>query len=207
MRKLLLLLSIIIISCQDKEIQLPKTQTSHTLEVLDQTMVYIFFETKEKDTIAITNRKNTVSTTNWIFNIDKRLKMKHVIPEILKLQKKRESVSFHKNENAKNYLAYSDTLHKNWSFLDFTKTKFFINQSIPKPENGFLVKIKSKDEILFEEKTLNLIDFKKQMNLIIDRKMYLIFNQNMTYQDYLWVSSYLKSDLVYPVIANEEYFF
>lgn len=66
MRKLLLLLSITLISFQDKEIQLPKTQTSHTLEVLDQTMVYIFFETNGKDTNAITNRKNTISTTNWI---------------------------------------------------------------------------------------------------------------------------------------------
>ncbi|MFY7810733.1 MAG: hypothetical protein ACOVQ2_03280 [Flavobacterium sp.] len=207
MRKLFLLISITLISCQDKEIQLPKTQTSHTLEVLDQTMVYIFFETKGKDTIAITNRKNTVSTTNWIFNIDKRLKMKHIIPELLKLQKKRESVSFHKNENAKNYMAYSDTLHKNWSFLDFTKTKFFMIQSIPKTEKGNLALIKSKNQIEFMGEIYGLVDFKKQMNLIIDRKIDFIYNKNMTYQDYLWVNSNVKIDLHYPVIANEEYFY
>lgn len=45
------------------------------------------------------------------------------------------------------------------------------------------------------------------MKLIIDRKLYLIFNQEMIYQDYLWVTSYLKSDLVYPVIANKEHFY
>jgi hypothetical protein len=207
MRKLFLLISIIVISCQNKEVQLPKLQNSHNLEVLDQTMVYIFFETKGKDTIAITNRKNTVSTTNWIFNIDKRLKMKHIIPELLKLQKKRESVSFHKNENAKNYMAYSDTLHKNWSFLDFTKTKFFMIQSIPKTEKGNLALIKSKNQIEFMGKIYGLVDFKKQMNLIIDRKIDFIYNKNMTYQDYLWVNSNVKIDLHYPVIANEEYFY
>lgn len=207
MRKLFLLISIIVISCQNKEVQLPKLQNSHNLEVLDQTMVYIFFETKGKDTIAITNRKNTVSTTNWIFNIDKRLKMKHIIPELLKLQKKRESVSFHKNENAKNYMAYSDTLHKNWSFLDFTKTKFFMIQSIPKTEKGNLALIKSKNQIEFMGEIYGLVDFKKQMNLIIDRKIDFIYNKNMTYQDYLWVNSNVKIDLHYPVIANEEYFY
>ena len=205
MRKILVLVGFLAISCNNQSVQLPQTNTSHTFEVLDQTMVYIFFEINGKDTLAVTNRKNTVSTTNWIFNIDKRLKMKHIIPELLKLQKRRESVSFHKNENAKNYFAYSDTLHKNWSFLDFTKSKFAIDES-PKIENELLVVIHSQEHIIFKEKKYNLVDFKKEMNQLIDQKIILVFNKNMTYQEYLLVTTYLKSTLPYPILSNFEYF-
>ena len=205
MRKLFFIFSLVIFSCNNKKVELPQTFTTHTKEVLDQTMVYIFFETDGKDTMAVTNRKNTVSTTNWIFNIDKRLKMKHIVPELIKLQKKRESVSFHKNENAKNYFAYSDTLHKNWSFIDFTKTKFLIG-NFPKPENKNLVEVQSNNSLIYQDKKFNFRDFKKEMNLIIDKKLTLVFNKNINYQDYIEITTYLKKDLVYPILSDNEYF-
>ncbi|MFV8373111.1 hypothetical protein [Flavobacterium sp. LB2P6] len=47
---------------------------------------FIFcFRTKGKDTLAEANRKNSVISTNWILNVDKRLPLGIVIPEIMKL--------------------------------------------------------------------------------------------------------------------------
>jgi hypothetical protein len=48
-----------------------------------------FFRTKGKDTLAEVNRKNSIISTNWILNVDKRLPLRLVIPEIMKLQQKK----------------------------------------------------------------------------------------------------------------------
>jgi hypothetical protein len=58
--------------------------------------IYIFLE-QRKDTLAEVNRKNSIISTNWILNVDKRLPLRLVIPEIMKLQqKKREEKKAHK---------------------------------------------------------------------------------------------------------------
>ncbi len=50
----------------------------------------MFFDLKnEKDTLVEVNKKNSISSTNWVFNIDKRLPLKLVIPEVMKLQEKK----------------------------------------------------------------------------------------------------------------------
>jgi hypothetical protein len=50
--------------------------------------IYIFLE-QRKDTLAEVNRKNSIISTNWILNVDKRLPLRLVIPEIMKLQQKK----------------------------------------------------------------------------------------------------------------------
>jgi hypothetical protein len=72
--------------------------------------IYIFLE-QRKDTLAEVNRKNSIISTNWILNVDKRLPLRLVIPEIMKLQQKKREEA-HKNENAENYYSYADTIGK-----------------------------------------------------------------------------------------------
>ena len=58
-------------SCKNKEVQLPKADKTIVANVLDNSTVYLFFETKGKDTLVDVNRKNSISSTNWLFVIDK----------------------------------------------------------------------------------------------------------------------------------------
>ena len=113
--KKVLFLSVVflVISCQ-KEVQL--AQANHTIDstLVDHSPVYIFLDTKGKDTIAEVNRKNTIGTTNWVFNVDKRLSLKVVIPEIIKLQEKREKAQFHKNEAAVNFFPTWIVCKRTW---------------------------------------------------------------------------------------------
>jgi hypothetical protein len=44
--------------------------------------IYIFLEQKKKDTLAEVNRKNSIISTNWILNVDKRLPLRLVIPKL-----------------------------------------------------------------------------------------------------------------------------
>ena len=69
-----LIVLFILVSCGNKEdILLPKSNTTVVKNVEDHSPIYIFYRTKEKDTLAEVNRKNSIISTNWIFNIDKRL--------------------------------------------------------------------------------------------------------------------------------------
>ena len=88
-------------SCSEKEVLLPQAEVSVLKTVMDHSPIYIFFEAKGKDTIAEVNRKNSIISTNWILNIDKRLPLKLVMPQVIKMQEKKRADSAHKNEKAK----------------------------------------------------------------------------------------------------------
>ncbi len=124
MKYISVLLFFVLFSCGNKEtILLPKSNVTLIKEVQDYSPIYLFFKTKGKDTLLEVNRKNSISSTNWIFHIDKRLPLRLVMPEIIKLQAKKEG-SAHKSETSENYFSYSDSFHKNLAFLSFTKVKY-----------------------------------------------------------------------------------
>src|SRR3954470_13744549 len=128
-----LIIFLLLLSCGNKEdILLPKSNVTIVSNVEDHAPIYIFFRTKGKDTLAEVNRKNSIISTNWIFNIDKRLPLKLVIPEVMKLQEKKRGESAHKNEKAENYYSYADSIGKNLAFLPFTKVYY----KMEKPSSG-----------------------------------------------------------------------
>lgn len=110
-------------SCQNKEVLLPKAGETLVADVQDHSPIYFFYKIEDKDTLIEVNRTNTISSTNWLFNIDKRLPLRLVIPEIKKLQNKKEG-SMHKSETSENFFTYTDTTQKSMAFLPFTKLRF-----------------------------------------------------------------------------------
>ncbi|MEY4963273.1 MAG: hypothetical protein RLZZ323_592 [Bacteroidota bacterium] len=148
MKYISLLLFLVLFSCGNKEtILLPQSDVTLVKDVQNYSPIYFFFKTKGKDTLIEVNRKNSISSTNWIFHIDKRLPLRLVVPEIIKLQAKKEG-SVHKSETSENYFSYSDSVHKNLAFVTFTKVKYQLAKSndgvFYVPKNGFqLQNIKS----------------------------------------------------------------
>jgi hypothetical protein len=186
MKYFTLIILFLLFSCGEKAVLLPKSNISIVKDVQDHSPIYIFFKTEGKDTIADVNRKNSIISTNWIFNIDKRLPLKLVIPEIIKLQEKKRAEKAHKNEKAENYYSYADSIGKNLAFLPFTKVYY----TIGKPANGDLVIcFKSNSNIVL----INNEEVKKEEVLIhigriaffVKPKVYLLFDKNMSYQEYI----------------------
>jgi hypothetical protein len=131
-----LIILFVLFSCGNKEdIFLPKSNVTIVSNVVDHSPIYIFFRTNGKDTLAEVNRKNSIITTNWILNIDKRLPLRLVIPEVMKLQEKKRNEVAHKNELAENYYSYADSIGKNMAFLPFTKVYY----KMQKPKYGVIV--------------------------------------------------------------------
>lgn len=187
MKYLSLIIVCLLFSCATKEdVFLPKSNISLVKDVQDHSPIYIFFKTEGKDTIAEVNRKNSIISTNWIFNIDKRLPLRLVIPEIIKLQEKKRGEQAHKNEKAENYYSYADSVGKNMAFLPFTKVYY----SMSKPATGDLVIVFKKGSNIVlvnneEVKKEGVLEHIGRIAFFVKPKVYLLFDKNMSYQEYI----------------------
>jgi hypothetical protein len=183
----LIFIAFLLFSCAAKEeVLLPKSNITIVKDVQDHSPIYIFFKTKGKDTIADVNRKNSIISTNWIFNIDKRLPLKLVIPEVIKLQEKKRGEKAHKNEKAENYYSYADSVGKNLAFLPFTKVFY----AMSKPTDGDLViSFKKGSNIVLvnneETKKEEVLEHIGRLAFFVKPKVYLLFDKNMSYQEYI----------------------
>jgi hypothetical protein len=190
------------ISCGNKEdILLPKTDRTIVKEVVDLSPIYIFFRVKGKDTLAEVNRKNSIITTNWILNVDKRLPLRLVIPEVIKLQDKKRGDSAHKNEAAKNYYSYADSIGKNLAFIPFTEVYY----KMEKPKNGVIVFFDKNNKILVNSKEIAKNDLENRIKQISSNNdVYYCFDKNMNFDRYVNLKIFVKS-IDWKFISNHEF--
>ncbi|NGY37132.1 hypothetical protein FQU23_006345 [Flavobacterium sp. XN-5] len=190
---LVIVFLLLLLSCGNKEdILLPKSNVTVVADVLDHSPIYIFFRTNGNDTVAEVNRKNSIITTNWIFNIDKRLPLRLVIPEVMKLQEKKRTEKSHVNEKAENYYSYADSIGKNMAFLPFTKVFY----KMEKPFSGNPVLYFYKDKITVNntvvEKT-QLQEYLNTMQVENNIPFILYFDKNSSYGSYIQNKVFVKS--------------
>ena len=197
----LLLICIALISCKNKkEIQLPKATFSVVTAVQDHSPIYLFFEKKGLDTLVEVNRKNAISSTHWIFSVDKRLPMRLVVPQLQLLQAKKAS-STHKSETAQNYFAYANDSLKALAFTPFTNTTYQLVNKAKLPINQLLWVIKS-GELQWQG---NLVTY-KQLALECQSKpnqIQLAFDGSMSFETYLTSKINLDRLLASQLLTTE----
>lgn len=192
MKYFTLILLFVLVSCGNQEdILLPKSNVTLVSDVQDHSPIYIFFRTKGKDTLAEVNRKNSIISTNWILNIDKRLPLRLVIPELMKLQQKKRQEVAHKNELAENYYSYADSIGKNMAFLPFTKVYY----KMEKPKSSYVIFFSKNNQIYGdgfsgsrEELKHFLISFEDKY-----RNIRFGFDKNMSYGAYIQNEIFIQS--------------
>ena len=198
-----LVLLFVFLSCGKKEdILLPKSNVTAVSEIVDHSPIYIFFRTKEKDTLLEVNKKNEIITTNWIFNIDKRLPLRLVIPEVMKLQEKKRKEVAHKNEAAKNYYSYADSIHKNLAFLPFTEVVY----KLEKPKSGLVIFFDKHNEITVNNVPVKREGLQKYLVSISNENSNVLqfcFAKNMTYGSYLQNEIFIQSSIINKEIKEE----
>ena len=205
---LALIITLAIFSCEgNKDILLPKANKTIVADVQEHSPIYIFFKVEGKDTIADVNRKNSIVSTNWIFNIDKRLTLRLVVPELIKLQAKKEG-SMHKNEAAENFFSYANDVKKTMAFLPFTKVKYVIGKplinSIYFGKNDLL---KFNSQLLKKDELQGYIN-----NLMIEHEseIFVSFDKNLSYDEYIKNKIIMNSIKITKkgiLISNLEYVF
>lgn len=178
----LLLLSLF--SCEKKEVLLPQLDETIVADVKDHSPIYMFFETNGKDTLIDVNRSNSISSTNWLFNIDKRLPLKLVIPEIQKLQAKKEK-SAHKSETAENYFTYMDKKKKTLAFLPLVEVEYVFDN----PTLGMnTLYFKADGKMYFNKQQLSEQELEQYLNdLLIEREseIFIGYDKKLSFENYL----------------------
>jgi hypothetical protein len=206
-----LIIVLFFLSCGNKEdILLPKADTTIVSDVTDHSPIYIFFRTEEKDTLAEVNRKNSIITTNWIFNIDKRLPLRIVIPEVMKLQDKKRQEKAHKNEKAENYYSYADSIKENMAFIPFTKVYYSIGK--PKKDDFVIYFKKGSDLVSLNGKYVKKTDLLQEffsIQFILKPRIVIQFDKNMSYGEYIENKVLLRKFDLYSVnpISQKEFIF
>ncbi|WP_333601073.1 hypothetical protein [Flavobacterium sp.] len=200
----------LLFSCQDKEVLLPMAGETIVADVQDHSPIYFFYKTEEKDTLIEVNRKNSISSTNWLFNIDKRLPLRLVIPEIKKLQNKKDG-SVHKSETSENYFTYTDTTKKSMAFLPFTKVRY----KFEKPDNNLSIitfdennLVRYKDEVFSKEQlAVFLNDSLKEL----PQTIIFCFSKKLAFGKYIQDKLFLKKLVItkkgVAVNHNKEYIY
>ncbi|OBX21314.1 hypothetical protein LX77_02999 [Gelidibacter algens] len=224
MKYLAFLLLLLTFSCNhEKTVLLPEIVNADITEVLDVSPAYLFYDETKKDSIEM-NRKNLIGTTNWLVNVDKRLTLGQVIPQIIFLQNKKRNAEVHKNENAKNYYTCNDTSIKSLGFIEFTdiiyKTGYVFPNVAPDyenpRENRIIVDFRnvqdiklvtlSKDSILKKSTLKNL---KQDLDNLPNDGVYefiLNINSKLTFQDYITFKSKLSQINSSKMSVNENEF-
>ena len=221
---LLLFITFCFFSCGNKKVlQLPKINHSKITDIDDLSAAYLFYDI-ENDSIEL-NRKNLISTTNWLVNVDKRLSLKLAIPQIKFLQNKKKNAG-HTKEGVKNYFTCNDTNRKNLGFIEFTETEYIEESSatyltkiskLENLQNTYSISFEKNNNIKIANTSLKpTFNHSSKENLLIDLKkldtikgiIYLNFNKNLTFQDYISYKSLLEhTDLKETKISNKEFIF
>ena len=222
------LFATLFLSCKKEDVLLPQTNVAVMTTIEDHSPIYLFFDEKDQDTLVEVNAKNSISTTNWIFNIDKRLPLDLIIPEIkaLQSQKKRSS---HTNEEAINVFSYSDSVTKTLAFLPFTDvqykfdkdfSKFYIKEHADLYIDYFNLTVNFNkanqitvdgNEIEREEFVAYIKDFADFMSNGKTTIIHLNFDKHLTYNEYIQnkvLAWQLTSEIIqlssYEFIYDEE---
>ena len=206
---LYILIPLALFSCNKKELKVPVLAVKGIQELQDHSQIWMFFEIKDNDTIANINRKNTISTTHWIYNIDRKLPLKAIIPSISKFQFKHAN-GIHSKEGRFDYFSYADTISDKLSFIKFdgvvfkqdsVLSKTYINENSDSylnynnisltfnPKNTWINDAKMEDG----ELTTTLLEFIDFSSEGAKTMLHLNFNQDLLYQDYLYYLTLIKS--------------
>jgi len=197
-------------SCSNKKlILLPELEHSDITEILDVSAAYLFYDESKPDSIQL-NRNNLISTTNWLVNVDKRLKLYQAIPSIIFIQNKKRNAKLHKNENAKNYYTCNDKEINNLGFIEFTNIYYHQEEleDYLKSQNisNFKVLNFSKEGIRLNKrsillKELNALDFAKT-------KVFLKFDKHLSFQQYIsYKEQLIELDPTKLNIDNDEFIY
>ena len=207
-----LALALLMFSCgNEKSVLLPELENAKVTEILDVSPAYLFYDETQPDSLEL-NRKNLIGTTNWLFNVDKRLTLEQAIPKITFLQNKKRNAEVHKNENAKNYYTCNDTSIQNLGFIEFTDVvyqnvslqDYFRDKKRHETMSLALNVISINNYSLesFSNENSNTEVFSKIEDVINkikthfkteqDLKLYSLFHSKLSFQEYITIKSKIQ---------------
>ncbi len=199
---IIVLLFICLTGCNQKEVKLPVLNVSGIQDTIyDNSQVWIFYKLKNGNAIAELNRKNAISSTNWIYNIDRRLTLHQVVPHLIKMTERREKPGMHpKDEDDTNYFSYIDSNSKKLSMIQFDVINYITDKTIDKStfKNDSITKHLSinytKSEFSINDSIITIDKLKDFINhQSTSLKLHLNFDKYVSYKEYIHLKAILQN--------------
>lgn len=148
---LMLLGSSLMISCNQKEMKISRSDFSVQIEMTDFSPVYISKNDKGKVEI---NKNNLIGNTHWVISADRDLTLNEIAPFLQQLTEKKYNKGGLHPDTKDIYFVYSDTVHKQNAYVELPFKEIYID--VPPPE------IESELNVRYLHKVLNVKDFKEK---------------------------------------------
>jgi hypothetical protein len=187
----ILFFSVLFFSCKNETLLLPQISISGLSNIENHSEIWVFYEQEKGVSKAKINKNNTIGSTHWIINIDKRLPLEEVIPVFQMVKAKRAKKSPHSAEGMNNYVSYSNTTDKKISLYAIDKMQYMMQsiEELEELEKSFSAKYSIRY-------FTNIIEFNKQMYSVEKWETFsldslpagniqLYFNSKLTYQQYI----------------------
>lgn len=194
----ILLFFVLLLSCTEEKVELPVIPEEGITGVYNTSNIWIFFKIQQGDTLASVNSKNKIANTHLIFHIDKKLQMKHIVPKLIDIQNKLQEKTMHKKEGIKNYMSYADPENKTYALVDFTNTRYSLEDRVSKTvsKKYDLLDLCQKEFVLRDSTyPLPVLELKLK-ELLADtahtRPLALRFCGTLTYDQYLYTKLLLQ---------------
>jgi hypothetical protein len=191
---IVLFILIQLISCAKKDVKIPLISLDAKEEISNHSKIWMFYG--ENGTLDV-NEKNRISSTNWLFNIDKKLMIKDVLPEASRLLIKHNEKSPHNHGGVYNYYSFINTKNNKLSFYKFDEIKYQFVSSLNIPDYT------TNKDTLFIKVNKSTIQAKFDESKIIQ----LAFDQNLTFQDYMEKKASYLNLLTKKSISVVEYIY
>jgi len=178
-------------SCKNKTLELPQVAVSGASEIQNYSQIWVFYKEVNNKAKADLNRKNTIGTTHWVINIDKKLTLSEVIPAFHFIKKKRSGKSMHSVEGMQNFLSYSDIENEKIALFPMDSITYSLKS---REELAKLEQEEPCDYILgFFENAIWLNEHKFSLDSwesfsldsLSKGKIQLHFHEKLSYQDYM----------------------
>lgn len=174
-------------SCTQQQIYVPQANISLVTNVRDYSTIAFLYE-KQHDSISMAVKDKAIITqTNWLYEIDKRLPLQLVMPEVQRLQAKKLKKA--KEEQMPSYYTYMDTVAKAVAYMPVSQVNYTFNENELKTDaNSMQVRVNAAGKIWINDKEVNsnglndLIIANYPEQLIT---LYLFFDKNLSFEKYV----------------------
>ncbi len=198
---LVLILFLALTSCRNKTLQLPQVGVAGQSEIQNYSQIWVFYKEKDNEVKADLNRNNTIGTTHWVINIDKRLPLSEVVPAFHYIKNKRSGKSIHSVEGMQNYFSYSDTKNEKIALFPIDSINFLVQtkDELAKLEQedmcDYIIEF-SNNAIWLNEHRIPTESWESlELDSLSQGKIQLHFDENLSYQDYLYYRLTLNEKL------------
>jgi len=124
----LLMVSLFLISCNKKEMEISRSDYSIITEMHDFSPAYITNENGK----ATMNKNNLIGNTHWIILAERDLSLSDVAPFLQELTDRKHKKGGMHEDTMDIYFIYSDTVHKQNAYVKFPFKKVFLEKPLDK---------------------------------------------------------------------------